>query len=286
MAKKSKVIWFYLIIASFSFVVIFGMRYLGQLSRDNSHQRYYKVSVEEREAKLKAEKEMFSQFGIKDELKARLQDGVEVNLKEELAGKVVVFAQYFAECPQCMGTNFELLQNLLDEYDQEDLRVVTVNVRDVDFDQDLMNLFSEAWGKGDGRWLFAHTDVQKFNEWAQQNLGYAKFYDAEGEEALMMPVKHDMGISVIGRDQVMVNKEDIFSAENISAEGITAEQRTAHGQEIRKQLFESVRKTLTGIEEEVIEKPKTHIYLAISAGLLVAFISAYFVQSKLNPNKR
>ena len=162
-------------------------------------------------------------------------------------------------------------------------QVVMVNVNADDVDQERMAAYSKIKAKGSTRWWFANTDVEAFNRWAQKNLGFAAFEKNTGPDASVLPVKHDLGIAVIGEDLVMRNKEDIFAAK-VQREGMTAEQTEAYGELVHAQLVTSVRKTLTGEELEVTKKPKTHIYLAVFAGLFVAFISAFFIHGKMNPS--
>ncbi len=159
-----------------------------------------------------------------------------------------------------------------------------VNVNADDVDQESMAAYSKIKAKGSTRWWFANTaDVEVFNTWAQRNLGFAAFEKNTGLDASVLPVKHDLGIAVIGEDLVMRNKEDVFSAK-APREGMTEEQTEAYGDLVHAQLISSVRKTLTGEELEVGERPKTHIYLSIAAGLFVSFISAFLIHGKINPS--
>ncbi len=96
MKRKTKIIWFYLIVATFSFVVIFGMKLLGQLSREQAQVRYQGFTQAEFEERAQKEREKFKNYGIKEDLMVTLQDGKVVNLKEALKEKVTVFAQFFS----------------------------------------------------------------------------------------------------------------------------------------------------------------------------------------------
>ena len=96
MKRKTKIIWFYLIVATFSFVVIFGMKLLGQLSREQAQVRYQGFTQAEFEERARKEREKFKNYGIKEDLMVTLQDGKVVNLKEALKEKVTVFAQFFS----------------------------------------------------------------------------------------------------------------------------------------------------------------------------------------------
>ena len=101
MKKKSKIIWFYCVITAFCFVIIFGMRYLGELSKHNAQSRHKAQMMKgltEAEVKIAKEKELqkFSSFGFKEDLMVSLHDGRVLNLKEALKGKVVVMVQYFS----------------------------------------------------------------------------------------------------------------------------------------------------------------------------------------------
>jgi len=278
--NKSSIIWFYILIAAFSAVVIFGMKYLGQLSSERQQQAYFGFTEVEFEKRRLAEQTKFAAFGIKEDLMVTLQDGKEVNLKVALKGKVTVIAQFFSKCPQCENVNFEVLKKVLDSYKDENLQVITVNVNSDAKDIQQMKDYSEKWGEGSSRWWFANTDVEAFNGWAQKNLGFAAFVRTTGLEAKVMPVKHDMGIAVINSTLTMVNKEDVFSA-RVQREGVSEEQTLAYAQTIQQQLLTSVRIALTGELAQPQEKSYTHIYLAIAAGLFVALISAYFVSKKM-----
>lgn len=172
---------------------------------------------------------------------------------------------------------------MLEKFDQENLQIVTVNVNGEDVDQESMAAYSKAKAGGSKRWWFANTDTEAFNAWSQRNLGFAEFVKNTGPEAAIMPIQHDLGIAVIGEDLVMRNKEDVFSA-SVPREGMTEEQTRAYGDLVHAQLTASVRKTLTGEEIEFKGRSKTDIYLAIAAGLLVAFISAFIIQSKIRPS--
>ncbi len=278
--NKSSIIWFYALIAAFSAVVIFGMKYLGQLSKERQQEQYYGFTHADFEQRRLAELTKFAAFGIKEDLMVTLQDGKEVNLKEALKGKVTVLAQFFSDCPQCENINFEVVKKVLDNFKEEDLQVITVNVNADAKDIEQMRDYSVKWGEGSPRWWFANTNVEAFNGWAQKNLGFAEFERTTGPEAEVMPVKHDMGIVVIDRTLTMVNKEDVFSAK-VQREGESEEQTLAYAQTIQQQLMSSIRVALTGEDVKVKEKSYTHIYLAIAAGLFVALISAYFVSKKM-----
>lgn len=101
MKKQTSVFWFYSIIAALCFVIIFGMQYWAQLSKERA-QRYHQeqrikglTSEEIAEFKEK-ERTKFSAYGFHEDLSITLQDGREINIKDELAGKVVVLVQYFS----------------------------------------------------------------------------------------------------------------------------------------------------------------------------------------------
>lgn len=96
MKRKSRIVWFYLIIAAFSFVIIFGMRYLGELSKESASRRHLGLTELEIRKAQQAELKKFSQYGLKQDLMVTLQDDRHVNLKEELKGKVTVLVQYFS----------------------------------------------------------------------------------------------------------------------------------------------------------------------------------------------
>lgn len=96
MKRKTKIIWFYMIVAALSCVVIFGMRYLGQLSRENAELRYQGFTQADYDQRKQKERDKFKNYGVKEDLFVKLQDGKEVNLKQELKGKVTVFAQFFS----------------------------------------------------------------------------------------------------------------------------------------------------------------------------------------------
>lgn len=140
-----------------------------------------------------------------------------------------------------------------------------------------MKLYWKKQADSNPRWWFANTDVVKFNDWAVKNLGYARFKKAEGEQALLMKIQHDMGIVVIDRNGTMMNKEDVFSA-GVQRDGMSKEQTSAYKQLVNAQLMASIRVTLNGepITTEV-KKSKTPIYLAFSAGLFFAIISGFFI---------
>lgn len=158
-----------------------------------------------------------------------------------------------------------------------------MNAEDVGIEK--MKIYAESQSQNDPRWWFANTDVPAFNDWAEKNLGYARFRKAEGEEALLMKIQHDMGIVVIDRKGVMSNKEDIFSA-GIRRDGISEEHTQGYKDLIQAQLMASVRRTLTGEVGEEIKESKTHIYLAIAAGILFAFISGSIVSSLVRKPKK
>jgi len=286
MKKQSTVIWFYAVIACFSFVVIFGMRYLGQVREKRAQESYEGFSKEQYTLMREKDRTKFQNFGIKEDLNVTLHDGREVNLKEALKDKVTVFAQFFSDCPQCKSINFEVLKKVLANYPNEELQIVTVNVNSDVTDLETMKEYaaSENGANGDPRWWFANTDTEKFNEWSQKNLGYAKFFRTEGDAAAVMAVTHDMNISVMGPDLVMVNMENIFSAK-VQREGSTAEQAKQHADGVSAQLMRSISQTLSGEIYTDKKESKVHIYLAVAAGLLVAAITGFFVANKMRKAK-
>lgn len=101
MKKKSKIIWFYCVITAFCFVIIFGMRYLGELSEYSAQERHKAQMIKgltEEEVKIAKTRDFqkFNMFGLKEDLMVNIHDGRELNLKEALKGKVVVMVQYFS----------------------------------------------------------------------------------------------------------------------------------------------------------------------------------------------
>ena len=227
--------------------------------------------------------EKFSQFGIKEDLQVTIHDGRELNLKEALKGKVSLVIQYFSGCPNCAKDHYLFVEEILKKFPQEDLQVVMINVNEEDKGIEKMKEYADAFVKSETRWWFANTDVPAFNKWAQRNLLFVEFKRSTKPG---IEVDHDMGIVLVGRDLVMLNKEDVASA-GTAREGVSQEVADANKLAIQQQLFDSIEMALQGSWEdqakfEKTKETKTHIYLAVTAGLLVAAISGYFVSKKMN----
>lgn len=244
MTKKQTIIFFYVAIAVLCAGIIWGFTYWGNLREERNRLEHEKRKGERVADIREQQRKQFKNFGFKTSFKCVNQEGKEIDFKEAFIGKVVVMVQFYAACPKCDSINMKLLSEVHEKYaSNKDLQIVAVNVNAETKGVEAMKNYWERKAGMSPQWWFVNGDVDAFNNWASENLAFAKFQRNSGPEAELEPVNHDMGIVVVKRDGVMFAKEDYYSA-ILERKGISEEERVKFAEEIRGQLFQAVKTAL------------------------------------------
>lgn len=243
MSKKQTLIIYYSIVALVCTGMVAGFSYWAKLRKQQSFNHHMERKQERFEDIRLQQREKFKAYGLKESFTTVNQHGKAVDLKTDLLGKVVVFVQFYAACPHCDGINMKLLKEVCDKYSKhEDLRIVAVNVNAEAPETEKLMAYWQKKADKSPHWMFLNGDVARFNDWAVQNLAFARFEKNTGDNAAIEPVNHDMGIVVIKRDGTMFAKEDYYSALAVAArENDNKEENEAFAEGIKKELMEAVK---------------------------------------------
>ncbi len=149
---------------------------------------------------------------LETDLRCEMQDGSEVGLLD-LKGKVVVFAQFYANCPDCMSANMQPLREIQEKYkDNEDVHIAIITISSDD-SADVVKTFCENIGVDKQKWWVLRAQIGELVTYNREQLKYADFKKNEGLDASARPYLHDMRISVFDRNLEMRNMVDLFSVD-------------------------------------------------------------------------
>lgn len=143
----------------------------------------------------------------------------------ELEGKVWIFCQFYASCPECAKRNLKDLQGIYEKYrSNPDFRLVCMSVApEKDGPEDLKS-YAEGLGADSGTWLFLTGDPEELREYSLKQLKYptAKKRTDPDEIALKGEYAHDLALSVFDRELQMRGKVDLFQIGDKESEAYQA----------------------------------------------------------------
>ncbi len=146
---------------------------------------------------------------LESDLRCIKQDGSEVGLLD-LKGKVVVFAQFYANCPDCMSANMQPLKEIQEKYKENDNVHIVIITISSDDTEDVVNRFCENMGVDQEKWWVLRSNIEVLTEYNREQLKYADFKKNTGLDASARPYLHDMRISVFDRNLEMRHMVDLF----------------------------------------------------------------------------
>ena len=141
------------------------------------------------------------------------QTGRELNI-EDLQGKVWVFAQFYAACPQCAKRNLQSLKGLHDKFaDDPDFRLVCVTVAPEKDTPEKLAKYADVVGADASSWLFLTGKPEELMPYMVEEMLYPSVKERTDKEeiALYGAVAHDLSLAVFDRDLQMRGKFDLFN---------------------------------------------------------------------------
>lgn len=151
----------------------------------------------------------------------RLEEGVDlVNQRgealniEDLQGKVWVFAQFYAACPQCAKRNLQSLKALHDKHSADpDFRLVCITVTPEKDGAEELAKYSEVVGANPDSWYFLTGKPEELMPYMVKTMLYPSVKQRTDEKqiALYGAVAHDLSLAVFDRDLQMRGKFDLFN---------------------------------------------------------------------------
>lgn len=188
-------------------------------------------------------------FPIEKDLAATNQAGEQVKLSD-LRGKVWVVAEFFAVCPHCAVRNGAELRAIYDEFkDDPDFHMVCISVDPQTDHAEKLGDYATALGAEPGNWWFLNAGDQKATHDYLENtlkfFGIRERSDPADIEA-NGKYQHDMGLMVVDRDFNVIGKWPLADA------------RSEEGRKLDPNLYEKLKKEMTGrIREELGKKVET-----------------------------
>lgn len=143
------------------------------------------------------------------------QEGKALNI-EELQGKVWVFAQFYAACPQCAKRNLQSLKGLHDRFaDNPDFRLVCVTVSPEKDTPEKLAKYADVIGADADSWLFLTGEPDELMPYMVKEMLYpaVKLRTDKEEIARYGAVAHDLSLAVFDKDLQMRGKFDLFNTE-------------------------------------------------------------------------
>lgn len=162
------------------------------------------------------------------------QDGTEMDLMD-LKGKVWVFVQFFAACPQCAKRNLRDLKDIVERYqDNPDFRMVCVTVDPKRDTVDKLKTYADGLGADSSRWLFLTGDPETLMPYMVQQMKYPTVEERKDPTKIaeLGLIKHDLALAVFDRDLQMRGKHALFGLKDTNPE-LYEEQNSALNTKIR-----------------------------------------------------
>jgi len=162
------------------------------------------------------------------------QDGVEMNILD-LKGKVWVFVQFFAACPQCAKRNLTELKALVDRYKgQPDFRLVCISVDPERDDVEKLKGYADVLGADSSRWLFLTGNPETLLPYMVTQMKYpvVERRTDPAKIAQFGEMKHDLSLAVYDRDLQLRGKHALFGLQE-SDPALYKEQNNALNKKIR-----------------------------------------------------
>ncbi len=143
------------------------------------------------------------------------QDGKEMDILD-LKGKVWVFVQFFAACPQCAQRNLTELKRLVDRYKNEpDFRLVCITVDPERDNIERLKGYADVLGADSSRWLFLTGESETLMPYMVSQIKYPKVKRRTdpAQIAQFGEFAHDLMLAVFDRDLQMRGKYELFGLE-------------------------------------------------------------------------
>lgn len=209
MNDKQKITTIYGSVAVLAVILISAFVWLGRQrdvkAADSEDQR---VAISNKELAQKSLTKLDKQ--ITEDLKGVNQNGEQVSLYQ-LKGKVVVFAQFYSRCNECLGHNKIIMQELHQELkDNPNVHFVTVTL-DPEFDTaEKLKETAEIWQADSESWWMLNVPKEVLVPYCRKQLWYFDFKENEQKTSPADAIKHDMGIAVIDANTVLRAKANLF----------------------------------------------------------------------------
>jgi len=210
MSDKVKIALIYTVVALVGIVVV-GLASFARKGVDKRGEMRVN-KVEETEARVYTT--------LTKPIEFKNQSGESVTL-DDLRGKVWIFVQFYASCPQCAKRNYLELQNIHDTYkNHPDFRLVCVTVNPDRDTVQMMNDYAEALKAPKESWYFLTGKPAEIMPYMVEEFKYptVKKLSDEAEIAEKGEFAHDLSLAVFDRDLQMRGKYDLFSNRDANPE--------------------------------------------------------------------
>lgn len=140
------------------------------------------------------------------------QTGREFTFKD-LEGKVWMFSQFYAACPQCAKRNLLYLVDLYETFSADpNFRMVCVSIDPERDTQERLQKYAEELGVDSSKWLFVSGDRETLMPYMVEAMKYdpvVERTDAK-EAAEKGAYQHNMAVALFDKDLEMVARTDLF----------------------------------------------------------------------------
>ncbi len=174
--------------------------------------------------------EVAEDFGsLEKDLTLTNQEGKEVSLSQ-LKGKVWVATNFFANCPNCLLTAYEDLQDLYKEFGgNPNFHVVSISIDPENDKLEQLKQYAEKMGARSSNWWFLRGETGPVYQYLEEEMGFMKVVKNDVPPATT-PFSHDRALLVFDGWKC-IKKRDLQFA------------RT-RGENVRDHYFQDVRKSI------------------------------------------
>lgn len=140
------------------------------------------------------------------------QEGREFSFTD-LEGKVWMFSQFFAACPQCAKRNLIYLKDLHDQFAQDpDFRMVCVTIDPERDTVERLKKYADELGVDASSWLFVSGNKDELLPYMVDAMKYDPVIEREDpkEAAEKGKFAHNMSVALVNSDLEMIARTDLY----------------------------------------------------------------------------